>query len=389
MEVYTLDSLYRRERVIDQFESLIWTERYSAFGDFELSIVSNQDTRKMLAPGTRLALNQSYRVMEVETFEDKTTSDGQSILNVRGRSLENILENRIARYQMVSLTTESKFTIIDPPATAARNLFQHVCVSGALDPGDVIPFYTPGNIFPADTIPEPADIISWEFEPQTVYKAIKDLCDLYDLGFRLVRGVDTSLLYFNIYSGSNRTTDQTTLPAVIFSPELDSLENTTAFTTTATYKNVAYVFSPVGAEMVYADSVDPTVAGFERRVLFVKADDITDTDPAVATAKMIQKGKEELSKNRQLQAFDGELNQNSSYHYGVDYNLGDLVEMRNKDGVTNNMRVTEQIFVSDSEGERSYPTLAINKFITPGSWLAWDYNQEWEDLGLTEYWADA
>jgi hypothetical protein len=53
------------------------------------------------------------------------------------------------------------------------------------------------------------------------------------------------------------------------------------------------------------------------------------------------------------------------------------------------MQVSEQIFVCDGEGERSYPTLAINQFIMPGSWLAWDYNQVWIDLGATEYWANA
>jgi hypothetical protein len=124
-------------------------------------------------------------------------------------------------------------------------------------------------------------------------------------------------------------------------------------------------------------------------VLLVHATDIEEGDPVVASAMMVRRGLDELSKNRQYSAFDGELNQNSAYKYGLHYNLGDLIEMRNVDGLTNKMQVTEQIFVSDKEGERSYPTLAINQFIEPGSWLAWDYNQVWEDLGPTEYWADA
>jgi hypothetical protein len=44
------------------------------------------------------------------------------------------------------------------------------------------------------------------------------------------------------------------------------------------------------------------------------------------------------------------------------------------------MRVTEQIFVSDSQGERSYPTLTVNTFITTGSWLSWMNNKVWLDL---------
>ena len=60
--------------------------------------------------------------------------------------------------------------------------------------------------------------------------------------------------------------------------------------------------------------------------------------------------------------------------------------MRNSDGITNQMRVTEQIFVSDIQGERAYPTLAIDRFITPGSWFAWDYNQTW--VNADGHWGD-
>jgi hypothetical protein len=64
-----------------------------------------------------------------------------------------------------------------------------------------------------------------------------------------------------------------------------------------------------------------------------------------------------------------------------------VVETRNADGVTNNMRVTEQIFVSDQEGERAYPTLTLNTFINTGSWLSWLNNKTWSEL-TDEEWAD-
>jgi hypothetical protein len=103
---------------------------------------------------------------------------------------------------------------------------------------------------------------------------------------------------------------------------------------------------------------------------------------------LTQKGNDELSKARSVSAFDGEIPQSGSYRYAVDYELGDLIEMRNQDGVTNNMRITEQIFASDSTGDRSYPTLAIDSSITPGSWFAWDYNQVWANV-TTPTWLDA
>jgi hypothetical protein len=392
MELYTLDSLLRREQVVDRYESLIWTERFAAFGDFELLLHSTLENRTMFKTGTKLALNESYRVMTVETIEDKTNADGVSLMTVKGRSLEAILEDRVAKKTLSDLTVEPQWGITGTVGAITDAIFRCTCTNVTteyLDPADVIPFYVQGTIFPADTIALPTEQITVWLDPETVYKTIKDLCDLYDIGFRLVRNFDTSQLYFNIYAGSDRTTSQTTLSPVVFSPDLDNLQNTTELTSIETYKNVAYVFSPVGFEIVYPLGIDPTIDGFERHVLLVHATDIEEGDPVVASAMMVRRGLDELSKNRQYSAFDGELNQNSAYKYGLHYNLGDLIEMRNVDGLTNKMQVTEQIFVSDKEGERSYPTLAINQFIEPGSWLAWDYNQVWEDLGPTEYWADA
>jgi hypothetical protein len=50
------------------------------------------------------------------------------------------------------------------------------------------------------------------------------------------------------------------------------------------------------------------------------------------------------------------------------------------------MIVTEQIFSSDSTGEKSYPTLSIKQVITPGTWVAWDHSEVWDDEPDTVTW---
>ena len=464
MELYILDSLLRRTAVIDRFESMIWTERYSAWGDFELVIFSTLESRTLLKAGTRLAMSESYRVMTCEFVENAIDSEGRQLLTVKGRSLEAILDDRTARNTFADLATTPKWVLTGTPGAIARQIFNEICRTNVNFADDEIPFLQSGSIFPASNIPEPADVITIELSLSSVYTAIKELCDSYDLGFRLVRNFDESELFFDIYSGSDRTTLQNVLAPVVFSPSLDNLTNTSEITSISEYKNVAYVFHTVGVQIVTADVVSVEVEGFERRVMHVDATDIeipergyslaqsqndainaalnlvgiTDTEkaamnnlrdkkrltPAQVTATstvgwglisaaqrteilnardvsvaynatenayvnplLVQRGKEELAKNRSLSAFDGELSQHSNYKYNTGYNLGDLVEMRNTDGVTNQMRVTEQIFVSDSEGERSYPTLTIDLFITPGSWFAWDFNQVWADADGT--WSEA
>lgn len=386
MEVYILDSLLRRSQIIDEFESLIWTERMRAFGDFKFKLNATPENRTRLQVGSKLAMNLSYRVMMLETVEDVTDSEGRASITVSGRSIEAILLSRIARNTLDNLTDTPKWVLTDTPANIARQVFHDICVEGLLDTSDILPFVIEGTIFPADTIDEPIEEITIEIDITNVYDVIRTLCESYGMGFRLVRNGDTSQLYWDVYMGSDRSTQQNVLPAVIFSPDLDNLQNVRELTSTALYHNVAYVFSPVGVEVVYPLDVDPDVAGFERLPIVIKAEDITDTDPLIATAKMQQRAYEALAQNRNFRGFDGEIGQNSAYKYQVDYWLGDLTEIRNDIGTTSVMQIIEQIFASDVNGDRSYPTLAVNTFITPGSWLDWKYKRVWEDFDETEFW---
>ena len=387
MELYILDSLNRREDVVDDFISLVWTERFSSIGDFELVVSNTLTNRLRFKSDVKLLLNESKRVMIIESIEKKVDEEYRHVLNISGRSLEKILDERVGYGSLSGLNTNPKWALTGTPGNIARKMFHDICVAGILDTADIIPNIVEQNVFPTSTIAESTDLITMEFELASLYTSMKNVCDLYDLGFRLVRNAETSTVYFDVYAGCDRTSHQTNFPAVIFSQELDNLKGTSEFMSSASYKTVAYVITPIGSGKVYAIGVDPVSNGFDRRVLVVRADDLTN---AATLATDIQtRGNLELMKSRNLFAFDGEINESSGYKYGLDYNVGDVVEMRDVDGVVSNLRVTEQIFVSDAEGDRSYPTLSVNVFINPDSWLAWNYNKVWSELGATEYWADA
>lgn len=387
MEVYVLDDLLRRVSVIDRYESLIWTERWQDKGDFELVLMSNRKNRGLLRTSKRLAMNESDRVMEIEYVEVKVDDEGRKVLTVTGPSLEHILESRVATDGMAGLTDSPDWVITGTPGDAARYIFQKICVEGILDPGDIIPFYHMGSIYPADTLPEPTVVYETSVPISSVLKAIKDLCDPEDLGFRLVRNYDTMELYFNVYAGIDRTSRQTAYRPVIFSPDLANMKNTTEVTSTKEYKNIAYVFGKNGSTIVYGAGTDAGTTGFNRRVIFVDAKDVTEPAGPALTSILQNKGLDALAKANSLFAFDGEIDQYSPFKYGRDYLLGDLVEMRNDDGATNFMRVTEQIFVSDKEGDRSYPTLAVNRYLMPGTWETAG-PETWAGGNQTDVWAD-
>lgn len=408
MEIYILDSLLRPVDVVDVFASIVWTEKNQDIGDFELDLVNTPANRKRFVTDVLLTVNVSKRVMKVETVEKGMDSEGRFMMKVKGQEITEILAARAALGTQAGYANTPTWFIPDrTPGNVMRYMFQSICVNGDVSPADILPLLDWNQtLYPTDTIPEPTELINWEQKPSSLLDAEKELAGIYDLGFRLYRNPLTSRLYFNVYSGSDRTTDQTLLPPVIFSPDLENVLNTTEYTTVAATYNVAKVIWVetiaaytdendvewpeeiiVHTQTVYADDTAPADDGFDRRVLMVEVtsmpEEITDT-----IAYLRRTGRDELAKVRPLGAMDGELSQYSQYKYEVDYYLGDLVEQRNQDGATSKMRVSEQTFIEDAQGERSYPTLTMNEFINPGSWISWKYNKDWADMGADEFWAN-
>ena len=388
MEWYTLDDNLRRDAVIEGFQSFIWTERYSDLGDFQIVTKSTLFNKTLLRTGVWIGMKESDRIMKIESVNDKTEDDGKKNLIITGRSFESILQDRVAMPLLGDLTTTPKWEITGTPIEIAQYIFDQICVLCVLDPNDTIPFYTPGTLLPPGGIPEPNEIVTITFDPSDVFNNIKQICDIWLLGFRFVKNGDAGEIYFEIYTGTDRTSGQTDIPAVIFSPDLESFDKTSVLSSIAAQKTVAYVFAKNAAIIVYADGYDSSVSGADRRVVLVKADDIDLPAGPDLDAAMIQKGREELAKWRKIYAIDGELPKNVSYVYGIDYKLGDLIEERNPDGGANYLLVTEQIFVSDHEGERSYPTLVLEATLVPGAWDTFPPDEHWGDVDSETHWAD-
>jgi hypothetical protein len=320
-------------------------------------------------------------------------------MKVSGTSIERLLQDRIARNTLNDLTTTPTMDIVGYPEYIAISLVNSVCYAGALSSNDIIPYLqqsgTIGNVVPVPpgytdgtlfgTIQNWTSQISAKISLTSLYDLVKNLGDTFSFGFRFYKIPDQSKLYFVFYSGNDRTTSQTTFTPVIFGPSFDNLQNISEYTSYKDYKNVAIVFSNNGVRTVYGIGVNTAVSGFDRRVMYVDASDITLAAGTDLNNALDQRGLEALGKQKSIFAFDGEITTDNTYKYKEDYYLGDLVEFQNTDGITNIMRVTEQIFISDAEGVRSYPTLSTQTTVTPGSWYSLNI-EEWDTT--TGVWDD-
>ena len=91
MEVLIMDERFQQVCLIDTFESLIWTERYCGFGDFEIYMPADATIMDMVRQDYYAWLKDSDQVMIIEEIQISTEVETGGHLTIAGRSLESIL----------------------------------------------------------------------------------------------------------------------------------------------------------------------------------------------------------------------------------------------------------------------------------------------------------
>src|SRR5580765_8642145 len=90
MELFTLNKSFQRVDLIEEFDSLIWTERYYGDSECEVVVPLQRPLLNKLEAGTFLAIGESREPMHIETAN--ITDDGK--LKVQGISICSWLNNR-------------------------------------------------------------------------------------------------------------------------------------------------------------------------------------------------------------------------------------------------------------------------------------------------------
>lgn len=401
MDIFILDVLLRPIDVVDEYISFIWTERWDSMGDFELVTIGTPNNRRRFVPDTKLSITASKRVMIVESSEEVENVEEGTVLKVKGRCLNSMLEKRVA-VSVSSFTDLIRFswdTYGWTPPELLVYYFFYICYENEISSGDNIPFVQEeGSLYPAENILDPwPEDFEWSTKPKDLYTAMRDVCTAYDIGFRFYKDPNASKLYFESVMGCDRTMQQNDFPPVIFSQDMANLIDTTEFTDYSKYYNAVQVvyfykdefdIDTTMSEFVKASELDYSEGGFDQKTKFLSVTQIPeDMELVDVPAYLIKLGKEELGRSLPVNVYDGEIAKNSTYKYEVDYNLGDIVEVRGNDGGTAYMRVVEQIFKCDDSGEAAYPSLITKAFVNPGTWASWKYDVEWSAMGSDEYWA--
>ena len=345
MEVYTISkTTHRREAIIEHFESFIWTERYQEHGDFQIVAKPSPENRSRLQVGTFLGFDESTMIMIIDTVEKVEDSEGRLSLKIEGKSMSSIFEDRIAKNTFV----DADWIITGTPGSIISQMVSSICINGTgISPYDVF------DISILDSTVQ-TDVYSIAIKPDTLYTRIKEVSELFNLGFRVIHNPGVGQT-FEIYEGVDLTHDN----GVVFSEEYDNLSNNTFLKTDRGYKNVAYITAKHGNLIVDANGViNPTISGLERRVIFIDATDIDENEGQGLIDLLIDRGREELSKYHKNALYDGVIDPQGVFKYNVDYRLGDIVLFKGEGEEKQAMRVVEYIHTYDQEGYRAYPTFS-------------------------------
>ena len=364
MELFTLNRQFIEQNVIDRFVSAIWTERYYGDSEVELIVPATSDMVQELTVGTFLGLTDSKEIMLIDTVDIE-----KGVLKVTGSSLLVFLNNRFIR---VTAAPEDRYWYFSgTPGWALWAIIYYMCISGVYPAGIPNPasFVIPGLGLLAYDNSGAAINFAVPYGP--VYDAMRDIATTYQVGMQITLESVTDTSYslgFRSYKGLDHTTGQSVNPIIRFAPFMDSLTDIAEIQSIKSLKTLVYSFAPGNPDGL---ATSPGVSslsgasytGFDLRALMTFEEDIT-TDQTGGDANVLlsilnSRAQLALTDNRFIKTVDGQIVPTNQFQYGVDYNLGDIIEVQGNSESVQSSRVTEYIRAQDDAGERAYPTVAM------------------------------
>ena len=260
MDILVLNTDLDIVHVLDLYNSFIWTDRYHEAGDFELYTQVNEEILANVKQDYYLQRRGSDRVMIVEKLLIETNMEDGDTITITGRSLESILDRRIIWGQT---------TVSGNLQKGIKQLITESIISPKIADRKITNFVFKDSTDPAIT----TLTLNAQYTGDNLYDVIKSVCEENAIGFKVTLN-DSKQFVFELYSGTDRSYDQSEVPYVVFSSKFDNATGSNYMESKSSLKTIALV----GGEGEGADRKYQTVGrglGLNRRELFVDAKDAT------------------------------------------------------------------------------------------------------------------
>lgn len=374
-----LDKSYTMVAILDMFESFVWTDRYGKAGDFTIVVPILEHYLPYIRINYYLSIRESDRLMVIENVELITDPENGDKLKVSGRSLESILDRRIV-YQKYEF------------GGTAQSVVSSAITMNAISPSD------PKRKIPNLRFQTSEDsnvnktVDSMKVFGENVYSLSEAVCSAYNIGMKMLPEGAGGFV-FSLYSGVDRSWNQTDRIPVVFSHSYENLLESNYLQSEILYASNALVRgdedevtmevmrrterTELARREIFIDTdLQPETQEYTEYVL--KTDEngepILDDDgnyqynEVTKTIKiydlayynrMLMEAKVEMAKHTVTEAFDGEIDSYHQFIYGKDYDLGDIVQVQDRYGYEGRCRVTEIMMTRDAGGPKLIPTFIM------------------------------
>ena len=356
MDIYILDSGFNIVAIEDKFESLIWNERYNSPGDFELVIPANSSSIAYMSMDSYIWIDGSERMMIVEQQEPYMDADNGNSILFRGRSLESILDRRIVWNQT---------TISGNAQQAIKKLLNDSIINPANANRKISNFIFKES---TDTAITSLTIEEMQFTGENILEIIQSLCTKLKIGFKITIN-SLKQFVFELYSGINRTKEQTAVPQVEFSLNNDNIFSSKLTIDKSVYKNVTLVAGEGEGLNRRTEVVNDSTRGLDRREYFTDARDISSNNgeitPSAYSSMLIERGQKYLTDLPIKKEVEAEVDTSPTamYVFNKDYFLGDLVENVDIYGTRSVSRVVEMTMSITANEYKFYPIFENERII--------------------------
>jgi hypothetical protein len=375
------NTTYENGEVINDIISKLWVERYRDAGIFKLVCSPTKKIMNELLPvGALISHADTRTVMIVENHEITTVKGQAPTLVVTGSSAETFLSQRVATDPYMGqygapwalgdaplrLYDGSSWPYLFKDATAGEVITEAIRqqIQEGYVPAIRSELILP-NVIVSNTLTDNGPLKDRDIKRGDLYATVLELLDEINGGIKVNRpNVSEPTIRIILHQGEDLVRD------VRFSWAEGEIANAKYFKSSKRKKNAAYITNNFKGKYVERDT---TLSGWDKRVMFIDATDITTNpnDPATIwiyqrlnaalDSQLDTRARRTIRRHKQKTILEATLSLSAKSHYRVDYDIGDIVWVDGDYDISDEMRVIEFAESEDENGEFGLPTLSAKE----------------------------
>lgn len=329
---------------VSYYTSIIWAVQFQGLSEFELVLPCTAENLDLLKAGRVLCRSEDRdggtfkNCMIIRKVSFMYDADSGYMLTVTGKGLKDIVSQRVIWTQ----DSGEEVAVEDMVA----NVVEDNCCTGAGATRDIT-LLSVGSF--AGVCEE---LATFQVFGQNVGEWLCATAQEYGFGWDVY--ITAGGYVFMLYAGTDRTRGQQAVPPVVFSANMDNLLSCEYVLNFETFKNAAII----GGEGEGTDKRTArigTATNTERFEAYVDGSSVSSNGEIITEETYLemlkQYGETELAAYDKEKTFTADVDFHAPYEIGVDYNLGDIVEVDAGFGITATARITEVLFNEDVNGK--------------------------------------